>query len=91
MALHEVTWYMVVWCTQNLRQDGSSYMWHLPCQHCKYITSVDIQKTRYKKLVTQVESHASTVSVQERRIALYKSNHHRHHYHHRCTVAEDVG
>ena len=28
VALHEVTWCMVVWCIQNLRQDGSSFMWH---------------------------------------------------------------
>ena len=36
------------WCTQDLRQDGCSFMWHQPCQRCKYTTSVDIQKTRYK-------------------------------------------
>ncbi len=48
VALHEVTWSMVVWCTQNLRRDGCSFMWHQPCQRCKYTTSVDIQKTRYK-------------------------------------------
>ena len=34
-------------------------------QHCIYTTSVDIQKTRYKKLVTHVESHASAVSLLE--------------------------
>ena len=28
-----------------------------------HATSVDIQKTRYKKLVTHVESHASTVNL----------------------------
>ena len=33
----------------------------------KYITSVDIQKTRDKTLVTPVESHASAVSAQESR------------------------
>ena len=32
----------------------------------KYTTSVGIQKTRYKKLVTHVESHASTVSLLKR-------------------------
>ena len=57
---------MVVWCTQNLRRDGCSFMWHQPCQRCKYTTSVDIQKTRYKKLVTDVESHASAVSLLKR-------------------------
>ena len=31
----------------------------------KYTTSVDIQKTRYKKLVTHVESYASAVSLLE--------------------------
>ena len=40
-------------------------MWHQPWQRCKYTTSVDIQKTRYKKLVTRVESHASAVSLIE--------------------------
>ena len=48
VALHEVTWSMVVWCTQDLRRDGCSFMWHQPCQRCKYTTSVDIQKTLYK-------------------------------------------
>ena len=33
---------MVVRCTQNLRRDGSSFMWHQPSQRCKYTTSVDI-------------------------------------------------
>ena len=56
----------VVWCTQNLRRDGCSFMWHQPCQRCKYTTSVDIQKTRYKKLVTHVEPHASAVSLLKR-------------------------
>ena len=30
------------------RRDGSSFMWHQPCQHCKYTTSVDIQKCAIK-------------------------------------------
>ena len=65
VALHEVTWCMVVLCTQTLRRDGSSFMWHQPCQRCKYTTSVDIQKRAIKKLVTKVESHASAVSLLE--------------------------
>ena len=32
----------------------------------KYTTSMDIKKKRYKKLVTHVESHASTVSLLKR-------------------------
>ena len=32
----------------------------------KYTNSVDIQKTRYKKLVTHVQSHASAVSLLKR-------------------------
>ena len=32
VALHEVTWWMIVRCTQNLCRDGSSFMWHQPCQ-----------------------------------------------------------
>ena len=59
---------MVVWCTQDLRRDGSSFMWHQPCQRCKYTTSVDIQnkKKRAIKLVTHVEPHASAVSLLKR-------------------------
>ena len=49
VALHEVTWCMVVWCKQDLRRDGCSFMWHQPCQRCKYTTSVDIQKTTTNK------------------------------------------
>ena len=64
VALHEVTWSMVVWCTQNLRRDGCSFMWHQPRQRCKYTTSVDIQK-RAILLFTHVESHASAVSLLE--------------------------
>ena len=44
-------------------------MWHQPCQHCKYTTSVDIQKMRYKynKLVTHVEEpHVYAVSLLKR-------------------------
>ena len=26
VALHEVTWYMVVWCTQKLHRDGCSFI-----------------------------------------------------------------
>ena len=44
VALHEVTWCMVAWCPQNLRRDGSSFMWHQTRQRCKYTTSVDSQK-----------------------------------------------
>ena len=29
-------------------RDGSSFMWHQPCQRCKYTTSVDIQKRAIK-------------------------------------------
>ena len=59
---------MVVWCTQNLHQDGSSFMWHQSCQRCKYTTSVEIKKRAKKiekKLVTRYESHASAVSLPE--------------------------
>ena len=51
VALHEVTRCMVVWCTQNaprLTLSGSRFLWHQPCQRCKYTTSVDIQKRAIK-------------------------------------------
>ena len=74
MALHEVTWCMVVWCTQNLRRDGCSFMWHQPCQRCKYTTSVDINNTRcIQSLIQNHMRHVRTESAREQRIALYKS------------------
>ena len=72
VALHEVTWCMVVWCTQNLRRDGSSFMWHQPCQCCKYTTSVDIQKRAIKTSHSCRITCERSVSARERRIALYK-------------------
>ena len=33
---------MVIWCTQNLRQDGCSFTWHHPCQCCKCTALVNI-------------------------------------------------
>ena len=36
----------------------------------KYTTSIDIQKTRYKNLVTRVESHTSAVSLLKRAIII---------------------
>ena len=30
-------------------QDGSSFLWHQPCQRCNYTTSVDIKRNIYKK------------------------------------------
>ena len=65
-ALHEVTWSMVVWCTQNLRRDGSSFMWHQPCQRLSTSLRWIFKKRAIKKLVTHVESHASAVSLLKR-------------------------
>ena len=67
----DVKWCMVVWCTQNLRRDGCSFMWHQPCQRCKYTTSMDIKNIyiyikRAIKLVTHVEPHASAVTLLKR-------------------------
>ena len=51
--------------TEHAR-DGSSFMWHKPCQGCKVVYHFDgYSKTRYKKLVTNVESHTSAVSLLE--------------------------
>ena len=43
-----------------------SFMWHQSCWRCKYTTSVEIQKTRYKKLVIHVEPHATAISLFKR-------------------------
>ena len=62
------------------RRDGSRFMWHQPCQHCKYTTSVDIKKRAIKKAIHSCRiTFERSESALERRIALYKSNHHHHH------------
>ena len=68
-------WSDMVHGVHRTHWDGSSFMWHQPCQCCKYTTSVDIQKGTIKKA-----SHSCRITcersetVQERRIALYKSD-----------------
>ena len=68
VALHEVTW---LYGVHRTRRDGSSFMWHQPCQRCKYTTSrADIKKQNKTKnakkeeeLFIHVESIASAVSL----------------------------
>ena len=54
---------MVVWCTQNLRPDGSSFTWHQPCNNQIALSFLDVKKQQqpgYKKAtVTHSESHAT--------------------------------
>ena len=70
---------MVEWCTQNLSRNGSisrGTSHATTTERYHYITSVDINNTRYKKdTVTHLESHANvrSESAREQRIALYKS------------------
>ena len=71
--LREVTRCVVVWCTQNLRHDGSSFMWHQPCQRCTYTTLVDNQKCAIKSYSCRITCECSE-SAQEWRTALYKSD-----------------
>ena len=52
-------------CTEPASRWLQFYVYQ-PWQHCKYTTSVDIQKTCYKKLVTHVEPHVSAVSLLKR-------------------------
>ena len=56
------------------RRDGSSFMWHQPCQRCKYTTLVDIQK-RAIKSDSLMQNHMLAPWVCSRaRKALYKSD-----------------
>ena len=62
VALHEVTWCIA---------ECSSFMWHQPCQHCKYTTLVDIKNMHYKKAVHSCRITCEhSESAQER---IYKS------------------
>ena len=63
VALHEVhgAW---LYGAQRTRRDGSSFMWHQPCQRRKYTTWADIQTRAtkgYGYTFTHVESHASAL------------------------------
>ena len=60
---------MVVWCTQNAPRRQQFHV--APAMSAlKYITSLDIKKMHFKKLVTHVESHVSAMSIRERRKAI---------------------
>ena len=53
---------------------GRRFLWHQPCQHCKYTTSVDIQKRAIKTIHSCRITCERSESARERRIALYKSD-----------------
>ena len=53
---------------------GSRFLWHQPCQRCKYTTSVDIQKRAIKTIHSCRITCERSESARERRIALYKSD-----------------
>ena len=53
---------------------GSRFLWHQPCQRCKYTTSVDIQKRAIKTIHSYRITCERSESAWEWRIALYKSD-----------------
>ena len=60
-----VTWCMVEWCTQNLRQNcsisrGTS---HATPKECYQYTSVDINNTRYKRIQSLIQNHMPMCAV----------------------------
>ena len=61
VALHEVTWCMVVWCTQNAPRRQQFHV--APAMQVHHFGGYS--KTRYKKLFTHVESHASALRLLE--------------------------
>ena len=78
LLLHRQTcgfaWSAWLYGVHRTCRNGSSFMWHQPCQRWKYTTTVDIKKKKKKKkcnkkLIIYIESHAS---ARERKIALYK-------------------
>ena len=58
-----LNWCTVVWCTQNVRSNGSSFTRYQPCQQPNRAvnTSVDIQNALCKATVTHAESHTTRV------------------------------
>ena len=57
VALHGVTWCVVVWCEQKLREAAAVSRSTTPCQRCRYTTRADIQKRAKKAIVIHVEAH----------------------------------
>ena len=59
--------------TDRTRRDGSSFMWHQPCQRCKYTTSVENQ---WRAITEKLNHMQRSQSAREPRrlIALYKSD-----------------
>ena len=45
--------WMIVWCTQNLRRDGSSFTWHQPCNNQRALSV----HHRYKRTQLLIENH----------------------------------
>ena len=70
---------MVEWYTQNLRRNGSISRGTsnaTTTERYQYITSVDLNNTRYKRIQSLIQNHMRPVrieSAREQRIALYKS------------------
>ena len=56
---------MVVWCTQNLRQDSSSFTWHQP-PSSTVITLVEVQNALHEATVTHSELHTTRAQMQGR-------------------------
>ena len=50
---------MVVWCTQNVRRDGSSFTWHQPCNNQNSALSRLHHSGEYSKTERPVESSRS--------------------------------
>ena len=64
VALHEVRWCMVVWCTQNVSTWQQFHV--VPAMPALQVHHFgEYSQTRYKKLIAIVESHASAVSLRE--------------------------
>ena len=59
----------------RMHWDGSSFMWHQPCQCYKYTTLVDIQKSIIKTIHSCRVTCERSESAREQRKALHKSDH----------------
>ena len=61
--------------TERAETAAVSCTWHQPCQRCKYTSSVNIEKMRYKKARNSCRiTFERNETAPERKIALYKSH-----------------
>ena len=74
-----VNWCKIIWCTQNMCQDGSSFMWNQPRNNQIALSVQHFSGSKimhYKRILSCIQNHTwheGSEFAQEQVIALYKT------------------